>query len=73
MIEPHFVEEAVLRVQNIELPSFAAAKGVFQIPALENRMSFGLRQVDANLFGSIWRHVKSETQKGTIAIECVRR
>ena len=32
------------------------------LPQLEPRMSFGLRQVNAHLFGTIWRQTKHELQ-----------
>ena len=32
------------------------------LPLLEPRMSFGLRQVNAHLFGTIWRQTKHELQ-----------
>ena len=56
LLEPEIIVEAANRV------SSSVALQWESLPLLEPRMSFGLRQVGAHLFGSIWRHTKHELQ-----------
>ena len=56
LIDPEIIIEAANRV------STSSAYVEKSLPLLEPRMSFGLRQVGAHLFGSIWRHTKHELQ-----------